>query len=101
MLIDKSYFKFTFNKVSIMSTLRVEGGHLEKELTVIAKQMIALATGLQIAAPGDKAGLPNKSVNYLNESAKRFLAIVELIKQQTQSTPAHKEDDNKGLVQSP
>jgi hypothetical protein len=49
----------------IMSDLRILAVSTRGSLLEIAKQAAALGTGLQNAAPGDKTGTPNNSVQYL------------------------------------
>lgn len=46
-------------------------------LLEIAKQALALGTGLQNAAPSEKAGTPNTSVQYLLSTAENLIKIAE------------------------
>ncbi|MBX3709863.1 MAG: hypothetical protein KIT56_04705 [Gammaproteobacteria bacterium] len=48
-----------------MSDALILAASIKTELLEVAKQAGALGTGLQNAAPGDKAGAPNHSVSYL------------------------------------
>ena len=48
-----------------MSDLAVLAATIKAALQEVAKQAAGLRTGLQNAAPGDKAGKPNNSVEYL------------------------------------
>lgn len=57
-----------------MSELAIITASMQGTLKEIAKQASALGTGLQNAAPGDKLGTPNNSVQYL-------LAIAETLDQ--------------------
>ncbi len=60
-----------------MSEFKVIAVSMRDTLKDIAKQANALATGLQNAAPGDKAGTPNNSVQYLFSIAEVLEKIVE------------------------
>jgi hypothetical protein len=51
--------------VIIMSDLDILTATVKSSLLDIAKQANALGTGLQNAAPGEKADKPNNSVQYL------------------------------------
>lgn len=48
-----------------MSDLTILAATIKASLQEVAKQAAGLGTGLQNAAPGDKAGKPNNSVEYL------------------------------------
>jgi hypothetical protein len=76
MLINENKFKrggivVVMNDLAIIVAL-VKGIFLE-----IAKQELALGTGLQNAAPGDKTGQPNKSVQYLLDGADALTKLAE------------------------
>ena len=43
----------------------------------VAKQASALGAGLLNAAPGDKVGVPNNSVQYLLETAEALIKIAD------------------------
>jgi hypothetical protein len=59
--------------VEIISLIVSVRGSLQE----IAKQALALGSGLQNAAPGDKSGIPSKSVLYLLDTAEQLSAIVK------------------------
>lgn len=52
-----------------MSDTAIVASMVKSALAEIAKQANALGVGLQNAAPGDKAGAPNNSVQYLLDIA--------------------------------
>lgn len=58
---------FQLGMVVIMSDLAILVASAKTTLLEIAKQAGSLGAGLQIAAPGDKLGMPNHSVQYLLE----------------------------------
>jgi hypothetical protein len=62
----------------IMSDLRILMVSATGSFLEIARQANALGTGLQNAAPGDKAGTPNSSVQYLLKISE---VLTELAKQ--------------------
>ena len=51
--------------VWIMSDIEIVASQVKMTLAEIAKQANVLGVGLQNAAPGDKLGAPNNSVQYL------------------------------------
>ena len=63
--------------VAIMSDTAIIAATAKSSLLEIAKQAAALGTGLQNAAPGDKAGEPNPSVQYLLDIAEELNKIAE------------------------
>lgn len=67
MLISKS--ELIRDTVIIMSDLAILTASVKKTLLDISKQAQALGIGLQNAAPGDKIGTPNNSVQYLLDTA--------------------------------
>lgn len=64
-------------EVIVMSDIAIVAASAKATLTEIAKQSSALATGLQNAAPGDKAGIPNNSVLYLQSVAENLSKIAD------------------------
>jgi len=65
----------------IMSDFRILTVTTGGTLRDIAKQAAALATGLQNAAPGDKAGTPNNSVAYLFAVSESLAKSADLCEQ--------------------
>ncbi len=63
--------------VSIMSEFAVIAVSMKDALNDIAKQANALGAGLQNAAPGDRSGAPNNSVQYLFAIAEALEKIAE------------------------
>jgi hypothetical protein len=61
--------------VNVMSDIAIVAASTKITLTEIARQSSALATGLQNAAPGDKTGTPNNSVQYLFSISERLEKI--------------------------
>lgn len=51
--------------LTIMSEISVQAASAKATLLEIANQAKKLADGLQNAAPGDKGGVPNNSIQYL------------------------------------
>ena len=60
-----------------MSDLAIIAALVKSTLLEIAKQELALGTGLQNAAPGDKTGQPNRSVQYLIDSSEILTKLAE------------------------
>lgn len=60
-----------------MSDIAIIKATAKTTLMEIAKQAAALGTGLQMAAPGDKAGAPNHSVQYLLSTSESLAKIAE------------------------
>lgn len=63
--------------VIVMSDLAILTVSTKKSLLEVAKQSSALGIGLQNAAPGDKTGTPNNSVQYLLETAESLRKIAQ------------------------
>lgn len=63
--------------IFIMSDLTILAGSVKTTLLEIAHHASALGTGLQNAAPGDKTGTPNNSVQYLLGISESLLKIAE------------------------
>lgn len=63
--------------VLIMSDTAIITSTARTTLLEIAKQAAALGTGLQNAAPGDKTGAPNNSVQYLLAISEALSKIAE------------------------
>ncbi len=61
----------------IMSEMGIIAASMKETLKEIAKQSAALGVGLQNAAPGDKNGAPNHSVQYLLAIAESLMKIAE------------------------
>lgn len=55
-----------------MSDSAILAATVKTTLLEIAKQAAALGSGLQNAAPGDKTGAPNNSINYLLSAAENL-----------------------------
>ena len=74
-----------------MSDIAIIAAFAKSTLLEISKQQHALGEGLQNAAPGEKTGAPNKSVQYLLAGSEYLLKVAEqcdeLIK--TSSHAAH------------
>jgi hypothetical protein len=63
----------------IMSELAIWAATIKTALRDIGKQAAALGTGLQNAAPGDKSGMPNNSVQYLTDTSEQLDHVAEQI----------------------
>ncbi|MBV9575648.1 MAG: hypothetical protein JO149_03395 [Gammaproteobacteria bacterium] len=60
-----------------MTEVAIIAASMKSTLKEIAKQAMALGTGLQNAAPGDKTGAPNNSVQYLLTIAENLGQLAE------------------------
>lgn len=70
--------KFYQNEsVIFMSNSAILAASIKVALREIAKQAKTLGTGLQNAAPGDKAGTPNNTVQYLLSMAENIEKTAE------------------------
>lgn len=76
MLIREDYLYET-GMVIVMSDTAIIAASARTTLLEIAKQAGALGTGLQNAAPGDKGGSPNNSVQYLLTISEELIKIAE------------------------
>ncbi len=65
--------------VYIMSDLAIIAVTTKSALLDISKQAAALAVGLQNAAPADKSGAPNNSVQYLFAVSASLASIAEAL----------------------
>jgi len=63
--------------VIFMSDIAIIAASVQATLKEIAKQASALGTGLQNAAPGEKAGTPNNSIQYLLSTAENIAKVSE------------------------
>ena len=63
--------------VIIMSDIRLIVSNLKVSLMELSKQTALLGNGLLNAAPGDKQGGPNPSVQYLLATADNLKALVD------------------------
>jgi hypothetical protein len=63
--------------IYFMTDTAILAASVKSELLEIAKQALALGTGLQNAAPGDKSGGPNNSVSYLLSIAENLAKLAE------------------------
>ena len=63
--------------VIFMSDIAIIAASVQATLKEIAKQASALGTGLQNAAPGEKAGTPNNSIQYLLSTAENIAKVAE------------------------
>ena len=61
----------------VMSDIAIMAALIQSTLLEIGKQQRALGEGLLIAAPGNKTGSPNKSVQYLLEGAEYLMELAE------------------------
>ncbi len=68
-----------------MSELAIWAATVKTAIHDIAKQAAALGTGLQNAAPGDKTGTPNNSVQYLVDTSEHLDHVVEQIEKMLES----------------
>jgi len=62
-----------------MSELKIWAATVRTAIHDISKQAAALGTGLQNAAPGDKSGSPNNSVQYLVDTSEHLDHVAEQI----------------------
>lgn len=76
MLINDLRLYQSIGAVIVMSDIAILTASTRQTLVELAKQASALSLGLQNAMPGDKAGAPNKSVQYLAEIAEYLTAMV-------------------------
>lgn len=76
MLISKRELSKT-GVVIAMSDIMIIAASAKTTLLEIAKQAAALGTGLQNAAPGDKTGAPNNSVQYLLQTSEVLTKLAE------------------------
>ncbi len=63
--------------VIFMTDIAIITATAKDSLLDIAKQSSALGIGLQNAAPGDKTGTPNNSVQYLLDISEELLQLAE------------------------
>lgn len=70
---------FEVGRVIVMSDLAIVAASAKSTCQEIAKQAHALGTGLANAAPGDKMGTPNNSVQYLLDTAESLQKVVDEI----------------------
>lgn len=77
MLIRESELPRSVGAVVIMSDIMIVAASVKSTILEIAKQSSALGTGLQNAAPGEKTGTPNNSVQYLLSTADDLTKIAE------------------------
>lgn len=69
--------RYSQNKLVVMSDIAVLVASVKTTLLEIAKQTQALGVGLQNAAPGDKLGSPNNSVQYLCDVSENLTDIAK------------------------
>lgn len=69
MMLRNEIKNYSQGVVVVMSDTAILAAMAKTALIEIAKQANALGVGLQNAAPGDKAGTPNNSVQYLLDVA--------------------------------
>lgn len=69
----------------VMSELAIWAATIKTAIRDIGKQAAALGTGLQNAAPGDKTGTPNNSVQYLVDTSEQLEQVVEKIEKMLES----------------
>lgn len=65
----------------IMSDLAILAASTRATLLDVARQSAGLGIGLQNAAPGDRAGVPNNSVQYLLETAESLTNLAQQCEQ--------------------
>jgi hypothetical protein len=75
LLKESKPFSIPTGKMIFMSDVAIIAALIKSTLLEISKQELALGTGLQNAAPGDKSGVPNKSVQYLLDGADYFAKL--------------------------
>ena len=63
--------------VIVMIDLAIITASMKTTFLEVAKQASALGTGLQNAAPGDKSGAPNPSIQYLLTIADKLVKLAE------------------------
>lgn len=63
--------------VLVMSDMAIMAALIQSTLLEIGKQQRALGEGLLVAAPGDKTGSPNKSVQYLLEGSEYLINLAK------------------------
>lgn len=68
-----------------MSELAIWAATIKTALRDVGKQAAALGTGLQNAAPGDKTGTPNNSVQYLVDTSEHLDQVAEQIEKMLES----------------
>jgi hypothetical protein len=68
---------YRWGMVSIMSDIAVIAASAKTTLLEIAKQSSQLAIGLQNAAPGERSGMPNNTVQYLSSTAESLVKTAE------------------------
>jgi hypothetical protein len=71
---SRAYYAGT---VTIMTDMAIIKATAKVTLLDIAKQAKALGTGLQNAAPADKSGTPNNSIQYLFSVAECLATLAE------------------------
>lgn len=76
MIINKTEFHQP-GIVIIMSDVTIIAASTKNSLLELSKQTSALGIGLQNAAPGEKLGKPNNSVQYLLETSESLAKIAE------------------------
>jgi hypothetical protein len=64
-------------EVIVMSDTAIIAASAKTTLIEIAKQAGALGMGLQNAAPGDKKGTPNNSVQYLISMSESLIKLAD------------------------
>lgn len=83
--LDESLYAMLINEVQvkqsgvviIMSDLAILAALVKTTLLEIGKQQHALGEGLLNAAPGDKTGTPNKSVQYLLDGSQCLIDLAK------------------------
>lgn len=74
--LDPDFFQAK-GAVIVMSDVQIVTATIKTTLLEIAKQASTLGAGLQNAAPGDKAGAPNTSIQYLLATADKMQRLAE------------------------
>lgn len=77
--------------VVVMSDLAILAASIKTTLLEVAKQASALGIGLQNAAPGDKLGTPNNSVQYLLSTSESLAKLAEICDKLSSATPRDSE----------
>ncbi|GEM_PF-1626580 len=76
MLINESHL-YTTRAVIIMTDVALLAALVKSTLLEIGRQQHALGEGLLSAAPGEKTGTPNKSIQYLLDGSERLLELAK------------------------
>lgn len=90
-MLIKEDVPFAKGMVIIMTDIAILAASIKTTLLEVSKQASALGVGLQNAAPADKSGTPNNSVQYLLEVSENLSKLAELC-DKLLSTTSHDSD---------